>query len=65
MAKEVIRLDAKSLVQQSIQSFQTSATNIRQAASQTTNLQAKNILSQTASQVEDSIKQMQSIINQL
>ena len=58
-------MDAKSLVQQSIQSFQTSATNIRQAASQTTNLQAKNILSQTASQVEDSIKQMQSIINQL
>lgn len=58
-------MDAKSLIQQSIQSFQTSASNIRQAASQTANVQAKNILTRTASQVEDSIKQMQSIISQI
>jgi len=58
-------MDAKQLVQQSIQSLQTSASNIRQAANQTTNIQAKNILTQTASQAENSIKQIQQIINQL
>ncbi|MGI6514929.1 MAG: hypothetical protein ACOX3D_11340 [Syntrophomonadales bacterium] len=58
-------MDAKQLVQQSIKSLQTSASNIRQAASRTTNVQAKNILTQTASQAEMSIKQMQQIINQL
>lgn len=58
-------MDAKQLVQQSIQNLQTSASNIRQAANQTTNVQAKNILTQTASQAESSVKQMQQIINQL
>lgn len=58
-------MDAKQLVQQSMQSLQTAASNIRQAANQTTNIQAKNILTQTASQAEGSVKQMQQIINQL
>lgn len=58
-------MDAKTLVQKSMQDFQASATSIRQAASQTTNVQAKNILTRTASQAEDSVKQLQSIMNQL
>ncbi len=58
-------MDAKQLVQQSMQSLQTAASNIRQAANHTTNIQAKNILTQTASQAEGSVKQMQQIINQL
>ncbi|MGI6549372.1 MAG: hypothetical protein ACOX4Q_04915 [Syntrophomonadales bacterium] len=58
-------MDAKQLVQQSMQSLQTSASNIRQAANQTTNVQAKNILTQTASEAENSVKRMQQIINQL
>lgn len=58
-------MDAKSLVQQCIQKCQSSASDMRQAASQTMNPQAKSILNDTAMNLENSVKQMQSIINQL
>ncbi|NLV17098.1 MAG: hypothetical protein GXY50_07825 [Syntrophomonadaceae bacterium] len=58
-------MDTKTLVQKSVQNFQASATSIRQAASQTTNVQARNVLTRTASQVEEGVKQIQAIINQL
>lgn len=58
-------MDARSIVQQSIQKCQTLASDMRQAASQATNSQAKTILSDTASNLESSVKQMRSIINQL
>lgn len=58
-------MDAKSIVQQCIQKCQSSASDMRQAASHTTNAQARSVLSDTASQLESSISKIQSIMNQL
>ncbi|MGE5397155.1 MAG: hypothetical protein ACM3MK_06405 [Chitinophagales bacterium] len=58
-------MDDRSLIQQVLQKCQTSASDIRQAATQTTNAQAKSVLSSAASSLEGSIRQMQSIISQL
>lgn len=48
-------MDAKQLIEQSIQNLQTSATRLRQAAGRTDNVQIKNMLTRTASQAEASV----------
>ncbi len=58
-------MDSKSLVQQCIQKCQTSASDMRQAASLTANPQAKSTLTSAASQLDTCIKQCESIMSQL
>lgn len=58
-------MDVKTLIQQSIQKCQTSASDIRQAANQTNNTSAKSVLTDSASTLENTAKQMQSILTQL
>ncbi|MGE5422549.1 MAG: hypothetical protein ACM3QW_04745 [Ignavibacteriales bacterium] len=58
-------MDSKTLVQQCIQKCQTSASDMRQAASQTTSSQAKNTLTSAATQLDACVKQCESIITQL
>ena len=62
---EVVEVDVKQTVQQSITKCQTSASDLRSAAAQTQNPQAKKVFDQVAKTLDDCVQQCRNALNQL